>query len=56
VLPTVALAVLLLLHVPPAALQTRVDGAPRQTEVVPVMLAGVAFTVTTVVAPAEHPV
>jgi hypothetical protein len=55
VLPTVAFAVLLLLHVPPAAILLNVVVEPTHTEVAPVMLVGVAFTVTTVVAAEPQP-
>ena len=52
--PIVAIAVLLLLHVPPTVASARVVVKPGQTVVVPVIAAGNAFTV--IVAVALHPV
>jgi hypothetical protein len=47
--PTVATAVLLLVHVPPVGVDASVDVLPKQIPVVPVMAVGIAFTVTTAV-------
>ena len=47
--PTVAIAILLLLHVPPAIASVRSVVAPAQTFVAPLIAAGVRFTVTGVV-------
>ena len=44
--PTVAIAVLLLLHVPPVVASPSVVVAPAQTLVVPVIAAGAGLTVT----------
>ena len=44
--PTVAVPVALLLHVPPTVKSPSVIVAPVQTKVLPVMPAGVTFTVT----------
>jgi hypothetical protein len=44
--PTVATAVLLLVHVPPVGVDTKVDVLPRHIPVVPVMAVGWGFTVT----------
>lgn len=53
-LPTVAVLVLLLLHVPPAGVLPSVVVTPTQVLAVPVMVVGRAFTVT--VADRAHPV
>jgi hypothetical protein len=50
---TVAIAVLPLVHTPPATPSLRLVVNPVQTLAVPLMAAGEAFTVTTVVT--EHP-
>ena len=47
--PMVAIAVLVLLHVPPALLLSTV-GSPTQTDAVPPIAAGIAFTLTVLVA------
>ena len=44
---SVATAVLLLLHTPPAGVAAKVVVSPSQTLAVPVITAGNAFTVTT---------
>jgi hypothetical protein len=48
--PIVATAVLLLVHVPPVAVSDSVVQLPKHTWVLPVMIDGAVFTVTTVVA------
>lgn len=45
--PMVAMAGLLLLHVPPVVASVKVDVPPTVVVVVPVMTAGMGFTVTT---------
>jgi hypothetical protein len=47
--PTVAMDKLLLAHTPPAVVSARVVVEPAHTLIVPVMLTGNGFTVTTVV-------
>ena len=47
--PIVATPVLLLAHVPPLVVEDRVVVDPAHTEVVPVIAAGSAFTVTVAV-------
>ncbi len=51
--PTVAFVIVLLVHVPPAGDEPSVVVLPIQVVNVPVMLPGVAITVTTLVD--EHP-
>jgi hypothetical protein len=48
--PTVATALLLLLHVPPASVLERVAVGPSQTVLAPVIAAGVPVTVTVCIA------
>jgi len=48
--PMVATEVLVLLHVPPDVPSVNVVVLPAQTEVVPEIVAGTAFTVTTAIA------
>ncbi len=52
-LPTVAFAVLLLLHVPPLVAFAKVVVLPVHVTAVPVITAGIAFTVTSRVL--KHP-
>ena len=47
--PTVARSVLLLVHVPPATELLNVEGASRQSSVIPVVVLGAALTVTVAV-------
>ena len=47
--PTIAIPVALLAHVPPPVAEDNVVVAPAHTDVEPVITAGVANTVTTVV-------
>ena len=54
--PTVAMDVLRLLHVPPVAVSISVEVVPTQNDVVPVIADGVEFTVTTTVAAVPQPV
>ena len=54
--PTVATAVLLLLHVPPLTASANVVFAPTHADTVPVMLAGATFTVIVAVVLDKHPV
>ena len=46
---TVSIAVLLLLHVPPAVASVNADTEPIQVHIVPVIASGSGFTVITVV-------
>ena len=52
--PTVAILVLLLLHVPPDGLELSVLQTPLHIDAVPVIAAGVALTVTVAVADADE--
>ena len=49
-LPTIAVALLPVLHVPPVAVSVRVVVSPSHTVIVPVILLGSGFTVTFAVA------
>jgi hypothetical protein len=51
--PTVAILVLLLVHIPPDIEELKVVVAPSHTVVVPLIAPGVAITVTTCVAATE---
>jgi hypothetical protein len=48
--PIEATPVLLLLHVPDAVASLRLVHVPAQREVIPIMAAGIGFTVNTIVA------